>query len=317
MKKLTQNFQASLFGRISIILISFLIPHTLLFLFYKFVLPLDRTLYSKDQLKAIAWVWVSLWITLPFLTYLIAKWRRWDIAITKRVMIAFQRKKERLEQKLLGFQHKLRESRLSIQKSYYKPVSMVFTNTPDAPFDFILKLSAPLVRDQQQKPLLPIVTINGIQVAVKECENDLSCVVLFTRKAITYEKKFLEIRIGGEVLMEPNPFWVDVSCKDRILWQCQGHGAERKTILSPNYFPQAKQGLFIPCSMKVHKDDYGPYFGLLDELGNDIIIQLNKDFGEKDTLNKKVFLYFNIGISRYSIWMPAPSVLVRDGQLVA
>lgn len=237
--------------------------------------------------------------------------------LTSKISQSFQRKKERLEQKLIGLQQKLKESKLSIQNSFYKPISIDFTNTPDAPFDFILKLSASLVRDQQQRLLLPIVTINGIQVAVKECEKDPSCVVLFARKAINHERQFLDIRIGNEILMESNPFWVDVNCEEKIIWQCQGHGAERKIILPPHYFPQAIQGLFIPCSIKVHKQDYGPYFGVLDELGNDISIQLNKDFGEKDTLNKSVLLHFNIGISRYAIWMPAPTIIMRDGQLVA
>lgn len=316
MKKISQNQQAFLFAKTLVFLFSFLLPHTLLSVTQRFLLPFPVR-YTGDQTPTIVWFWVSLWFILPILTYLFARYRRWDAAIAGMILQHAKKKKERLEQKLLGLQQELKASKLSIRNDYYKPISVDFTNTPDAPFDFLLKLSAPLVKDQQQKPLLPIVTINGVQVAVKECSADPSCVLLFARKAICYEKKFLDIKIGTEVLMEPNPFWVDVFCQERILWQCQGHGAERKIILPPHYFPQARKGLYIPCTVKVHKEEYGTYFGVLDELGNDILIQLNKDFGEKDTVNKKVFLHFDIGISRYSIWMPAPSLLTVNGELVA
>jgi hypothetical protein len=316
MKKLTQNRRCLIYARTIIVLFSFFLSQVLIFLFQQFLFLFDRNIYSEDKFIAMFWTWIILSLFLFGLTVFIGILRRWDVVVAAMILKRYENKKREEEKRLFEIQQKTKQDFFVLRTSY-KPVSIDFSNTADNPFNFQLFLDKPLIKDKNQKFILPIVSINGIEIAVKEFGNQANSVVLFTRKAINHEKEFLDIKIGNEILMEPNPFWIDKQCKDTIVWQCQGHGFERIMMLSPSYFPKAPKGFYIPCYVKVHKELYGPYFGVLDELGNDIIIKLNKDFGEKDTRQKDSILVFEIGTSKHKIWLPDPSLLTRDGQLVA
>ena len=303
------------YSRLIVFLFCFIAVHVVLApLFYFVVKPYLLSEEGQVYSEIIGFAYITLLATLPPLfAYGIAFKKEYH----NKLFNYFEAKREKkiaLIQAFILKENNEMKSLIQEAKEIY-PIGSI-TPVEDG-FTFLVQLLSPLVKNplKEQGYLLPEVTVNGIEVATKM--RDLNYVFCYVRPAIFAKDRCLVFNFGkGNTHEIPNPFFMDTTCTENIVWQCEGHASERRIFIPVSYFPNAVSDLLYVFELKIHKTHFGKFYGSLDESGKTMVITLTKDVHRRECDNNKIPILSLSWGNKEKITLPRPSVLFRDGSLL-
>ncbi len=176
------------------------------------------------------------------------------------------------------------------------------------PMSFIIELNQVINSD-----FLPIVNINNIPVGSTAASGKL--LYCYGKKVLTASNdRVLKFNIGDNSYEIFNPYYVDNTASEKVQWQCEGHGDDRRILLPLSYLPQAQVDVQYPFNLKVNGAVSSSYLiGTYDPNMNQIVIPLGKDSVHRRDLHSGKQVVLTLGFSRANkIPLPMPVIILEE-----
>lgn len=167
-----------------------------------------------------------------------------------------------------------------------------------------------LVLAQKLRPDCPLVfTVDGQKPRVSGVIDDDKVYFSFD---VSVKNDFIEIQIGNRIYKKINPYKLNLQNK-LIEWQTKGHSNELKMYVPLECIPHAMPNIEYSFDILVNHRVTGPYYGVLDEKGNEIIVKLMKI--DKDFEHNECFLrpHFSHGVT---IRLKKPKLILVNGKKI-
>ncbi len=223
-----------------------------------------------------------------------------DAYLHKKMREKIMEKQRRIERANEEYKHK----RISGRKMY----SIVDIQSNSQPMSFIIELNQVI-----KSAFLPIVNINNIPVGSTTAAGKL--LYCYGKKVLTaHNDRVLKFSIGDNVYEILNPYYVDNIASEKVQWQCEGHGEDRKILLPLSYLPQAQVDVQYPFNLKVNGAVSSNYLiGTYDQNTKQVVIPLGKDSVHRRDLHSGKQAVLVLGFSRANkVLLPMPSIISEE-----
>lgn len=245
---------------------------------------------------------VILGIILTFIAFRLGVAKDLRVYLDKKVAAAKKRRqeaREKLEQEFQESKAKLKEGLLAAKQGVRTTYTVDSWKPSQKPLAIICKLSMEIYEN-----LLPIVTLNGITLAVNQL--DSNSLEIFLEKGISTTSEKMELIVGGSVSLIDNPYLLKPN-GGTIKWQCVGHAHDRKIIFSSNHFPFAAPGLLYPFTLYVGGKRIEEFVGTYCPTEKALVVPI-KSFHKSQCAGKLVTLRTDFGKAT-TFSLPEPTVM--------
>lgn len=283
--------------------LALILSHSLLILVL-WILHHYFQLDDKSELgQNIAKVNIIAFILLPIITHFlaVATGGRRKIFV---LLIEYQEKKQR--ERIDTLKRKQEERRLEAENTrtnymetgyHIKQVSGVHKK----PYTFGIELDDPIYKDA-----LPTVKINGAVTPIQILNS--KSILSFASDVISTEEKTLNFSVGKNVFPLINPYLMDMSENENILWQNEGHSHQKIILLPKEMFPNANEFVIYGFKMYIGNQLHNSFEGTYDPKIEKIVIPLGNGIYKRQCAGKKVALRTMFGKGNRFV-LPKPSIL--------
>lgn len=176
------------------------------------------------------------------------------------------------------------------------------------PYAFLIILNKPIKNN-----IMPEILVDGVSLMVEKDNSNFYRVICYAEKIISSEDNLITFNCCGNEYSIKNIYKHEIN-SDNIVWQCEGHSAEKIISIDESCFSHPHEATIYPFDLIIDGKIVANLFGHYNQTTKSIVISI-KEVSKNDCLNHICLIRNNFG-KKKRILLPEPKVMVRDGEVV-